>query len=82
LVHDNYIIVLQYANQGNLKEYLKKNFTSLQWKNKIQMALNITCGLKYLHFRKIIHRDLVMHDLYLYYIIWFEITLTIFFFIL
>ncbi|RIA92866.1 kinase-like domain-containing protein, partial [Glomus cerebriforme] len=58
LVRNNYIIVLQYANQGNLREYLEKNFPSLHWEDKIQMALDITCGLKYLHSRQIIHRDL------------------------
>ena len=59
----NYIMVLQYANQRNLSEYLKKNFTSIEWKDKIQMALDITCGLKYLHSKQIIHRDLVIHHL-------------------
>jgi serine/threonine protein kinase len=52
-------MVLQYANHGNLRDYLKENFASLQWNDKIQMALNITCGLKCLHSRGIIHRDLV-----------------------
>ena len=53
-------MVLQYANQGNLREYLRNNFDSLQWNDKIQMALDLTCGLKCLHSRKIIHRDLVI----------------------
>ncbi|PKY56391.1 kinase-like protein [Rhizophagus irregularis] len=57
-VHDDYIIILQYANQGNLREYLERNFLSLHWKDKSQMALDITCGLKYLHSSQIIHRDL------------------------
>ena len=52
-------MVLQLANQGNLRDYLANNFDSLQWKDKIQMALDITCGLKYLHFREIIHGNLV-----------------------
>lgn len=60
-VHDDHIIILQYANQGNLREYLEKDFLSLHWKDKSQMALDITCGLKYLHSRQIIHRDLVIH---------------------
>ncbi|GES73379.1 kinase-like domain-containing protein [Rhizophagus clarus] len=55
---NNYIMVLQYANQGTLREYLENNFASLQWKDKIQMALDITFGLKCLHSREIIHRDL------------------------
>jgi serine/threonine protein kinase len=68
-VHDNYIIVLQYANQGNLKEYLEKEFLSLQWNDKIQMALDITCGLKHMHSRQIIHMDLVILNLCFYYIV-------------
>jgi serine/threonine protein kinase len=52
-------MVLEYANEGNLRDYLKNKFDSLQWENKIQMALDITCGLKCLHSKNIIHRDLV-----------------------
>ncbi|CAB5371010.1 unnamed protein product [Rhizophagus irregularis] len=54
----NYILVLEYANEENLRTYLKKNFTSLKWTDKIQMALDITSGLKFLHAKGIIHRDL------------------------
>ncbi|GES97465.1 kinase-like domain-containing protein [Rhizophagus clarus] len=53
----SYIMVLEYANEGNLRDYLRKK-CSLDWKDKIQMALDITCGLKCLHFKEIIHRDL------------------------
>ncbi len=55
----NYAIVLEYANEKDLRDYLKNKFISLEWKDKIRMALDITCGLKYLHFKDIIHRDLV-----------------------
>ncbi|GES80310.1 kinase-like domain-containing protein [Rhizophagus clarus] len=55
---NNYIMVLEYANQGNLREYLKNRFEFLQWSDKIQMALDVVCGLKCLHFNKIIHRNL------------------------
>ncbi|GBC28758.2 kinase-like domain-containing protein [Rhizophagus irregularis DAOM 181602=DAOM 197198] len=55
---ENYIMVLEYANNGNLRDYLKGKFDSLRWENKIQMALDITCGLKCLHSKNIIHRDL------------------------
>ena len=56
-------MVLQYANQGNLREYLKINFDLLKWNDKIQMALDIARGLKFLHSKKIIHRDLVIKNL-------------------
>lgn len=52
-------MVLQYANQGNLREYLRRNFRLLQWTDKIMMALDIARGLKCLHARNIVHRDLV-----------------------
>ncbi|RIA96287.1 kinase-like domain-containing protein [Glomus cerebriforme] len=54
----NYVMVLEYANDGNLREYLKRKFTFLKWEDKIQMALDITGGLKCLHHEEIIHRDL------------------------
>ncbi|CAB4392655.1 unnamed protein product [Rhizophagus irregularis] len=57
-ISNNYMMVLQYANQGNLREYLKNKFNSLEWNDKIQLSLDITRGLKCLHSRKIIHRDL------------------------
>ena len=57
-------MVLQYANHG---EYLKNNFDSLQWSDKIRMAQDLACGLKCLHSRKIIHRDLVIQCKLIYH---------------
>ncbi|CAB5126732.1 unnamed protein product [Rhizophagus irregularis] len=59
---ENYILVLEYANEGSLRKFLEKNFTSLKWNDKIQMALDITNGLKFLHSKGIIHRDLECWD--------------------
>ncbi|CAB5356662.1 unnamed protein product [Rhizophagus irregularis] len=53
-----YVVVLEYVNNGNLRDFLKENFDSLQWENKIRMALDITRGLKYLHSKNIIHKNL------------------------
>ncbi|CAB5388159.1 unnamed protein product [Rhizophagus irregularis] len=55
---NGYVVVLEYANEGNLREYLTKKFKSLEWEKKIQMALDITSGLNFLHSKGIIHRDL------------------------
>ncbi|POG60496.1 kinase-like domain-containing protein [Rhizophagus irregularis DAOM 181602=DAOM 197198] len=54
----NYIMVLEFANEGNLRDYLMRKKNSLEWKDKVHMALDITCGLKCLHAQDIIHRDL------------------------
>ena len=57
-------MVLEYADEKDLRNYLKIKFTSLKWNDKVKMALDITSGLKYLHFKGIIHRDLVISILF------------------
>ena len=44
-----YNIVLQYANEENLREYLKANFIKLQWADKLYFAKEIVLGLLFLH---------------------------------
>ncbi|KAF0467440.1 map kinase kinase kinase [Gigaspora margarita] len=58
IVNYGYYMVLQYANDGNLREYLKANFTKLQWIDKLQISKEIVHGLLFLHNHNIIHRDL------------------------
>ncbi|GBC10313.1 hypothetical protein RclHR1_09510004 [Rhizophagus clarus] len=55
---NKYAMVLEFANQGNLREYLTIYFKTLQWSDKIRMASDIVRGLKCLHSSHIIHRDL------------------------
>ena len=52
---------MEYANEGDLKMFLSKNFEKLDWNKKFKLALNITNGLYYLHKENILHRDLVSH---------------------
>ncbi|PKY47814.1 hypothetical protein RhiirA4_463183 [Rhizophagus irregularis] len=52
--------VLEYANEGNLRDYLKIKFSILQWDDKLQIALDIARGLMHLHSKKIIHGNLVI----------------------
>ncbi|RIB16307.1 kinase-like domain-containing protein [Gigaspora rosea] len=54
-----YNMVLQLANNGDLREYLKINFSKLGWTDRLRMAREISDGLKFLHKNNIIHRDLV-----------------------
>ena len=58
-------MVLEFADSGNLRDYLEKSFSSLTWSNKIKMATEITQGLMCLHAQKIIHRDLVKNDFFI-----------------
>ncbi len=52
-------MVLEFADGGNLRNYLKNSFSLLSWSDKFKMAIEITKGLMRLHDEQIIHRDLV-----------------------
>ncbi|CAB4417629.1 unnamed protein product [Rhizophagus irregularis] len=53
-----YLLVMQYANCGDLRNYLKDNFKKLTWEDKKRLAFQIADGLNYLHNENVLHRDL------------------------
>ncbi|RIB14521.1 kinase-like domain-containing protein [Gigaspora rosea] len=53
-----YILVMQYADSGTLKDYLTDNKSKLKLDDKISLCKDIIKGLKFLHENNIIHRDL------------------------
>ncbi|RIB07303.1 kinase-like domain-containing protein, partial [Gigaspora rosea] len=57
-----YCLVLEYANNGNLRNYLQDN--KLDWKEKKRIATEISLGLLFLHKNEIIHRDFVRNLLF------------------
>jgi serine/threonine protein kinase len=56
----NYLLVLEYADGGTLRNYLKKNFSNLTWDDKYKLAYQLACALSCLHDEGIVHRDLVI----------------------
>ncbi|CAJ0828482.1 176_t:CDS:2 [Entrophospora sp. SA101] len=63
--HDNiirqYILVVEYADSGTLRSYLKKN--RLSWDVKLKLGKQIVSAVACLHANEIVHRDLVKNIL-------------------
>jgi len=53
----NYIMVMEYMNNGNLREYLKRNYRELGLESKLDFLKQISQGLKDIHRKKLVHRD-------------------------
>ncbi|RHZ61689.1 hypothetical protein Glove_346g180 [Diversispora epigaea] len=54
----NYAFVLEYIPNGDLHHFIHKNFEEFTWKSKIHYLYSIVVGIKNIHDKKIIHRDL------------------------
>ncbi|EXX54863.1 Tpk3p [Rhizophagus irregularis DAOM 197198w] len=55
---DKYLLVVEYAEGGTLRNYLEKNFLSLNWINKYELAIQLSVAVEFLHERGIVHKDL------------------------
>ncbi|CAB5345015.1 unnamed protein product [Rhizophagus irregularis] len=58
-----YSLVLEYADGGTLREYLKKHFNELNWDDKYQLASQLANAVEFIHECSIIHRDLHSHNI-------------------
>src|SRR5438045_3480821 len=56
--NNNYAIVLGYYREGNLRDYLQKNYPKLTLKNKISIFNNLCTSLRRIHEKDLIHCDL------------------------
>src|SRR3954471_16292158 len=54
----NYMMVLQYAENGSLRNYLDKNYDNLSWETKFKDLWFIADGLSNIHESELIQRDL------------------------
>ncbi|RHZ73217.1 hypothetical protein Glove_232g86 [Diversispora epigaea] len=53
----SYIMVLEYASDGNLREYLKINFNNINWFQKLQNLWDLSYKLLNIHELNIVHQD-------------------------
>lgn len=53
----NYIMVMEYMKEGNLRDYLRKNCRELDLERQLKFLKQITQGLKDIHRKKLVHRD-------------------------
>src|SRR4051794_3735524 len=51
-------MVLEYAENDNLRKYLKTNFLNLTWNEKLVFLYNIVYNLLIIHDQKYVHKDL------------------------
>ena len=57
---------MEYADGGTLRDYLKRNFDSLTWDDKYNLACQLTSAVLCLHDEGIAHRDLVFTFVLMY----------------
>ncbi|RHZ76297.1 hypothetical protein Glove_199g23 [Diversispora epigaea] len=53
----SYMMVLEYAKDGNLREYLKINFNNINWKQKLDSLGRLSTIFKSIHESDIVHQD-------------------------
>ncbi|RHZ86532.1 hypothetical protein Glove_50g69 [Diversispora epigaea] len=53
----SYMMVLAYAKDGNLREYLKINFNNINWFQKLYNLMDLSCKLLNIHKLDIVHQD-------------------------
>src|ERR1051325_9749169 len=54
---NNFMMVMEYASYGSLRQHLDKNFNSLNWNNKLYNLYFIAGGLNQIHEKGLIHHD-------------------------
>src|SRR5581483_9724591 len=52
---NNFMMIMEYANNGSLRQHLNDNFNSLNWTDKLYNLCNIAFGLKLIHINGLIH---------------------------
>src|ERR1051325_612546 len=54
---NNFMMVIEYAQHGSLRQHLNNSFNSLSWSIKVYNLFTIAAGLKAIHKEGLIHQD-------------------------
>ncbi|RHZ88637.1 hypothetical protein Glove_21g93 [Diversispora epigaea] len=54
---DKYMMVLEYMNDGNLRDYLKNHFDKIDWNMKLDYLYDLAFNFKRFHQLDIVHQD-------------------------
>ncbi|GBC02723.1 hypothetical protein RclHR1_04780010 [Rhizophagus clarus] len=54
----NYLLVMEYADSGTLRDYLSERFENITWNDRLNLALQLANVISFLHNKEIIHREL------------------------
>jgi len=57
---NEYALVLEYADGGTLKTYLREHFHKLDWNDKYRLASQLANAVACMHECNVVHRDLVI----------------------
>ncbi|CAG8803189.1 6015_t:CDS:2, partial [Racocetra persica] len=55
---NDYFLVSQYANDGDLNHYLRQNFVNIDWWQRLEILREIVKGLKDIHDANLVHHNL------------------------
>ncbi|RGB22806.1 kinase-like domain-containing protein [Rhizophagus diaphanus] len=57
-ISKNFMMVLDYADYGSLRNYLDKNYNKLNWYIKLNDLYFVAFGIEKIHIKELVHRDL------------------------
>src|SRR5436189_4697098 len=54
---NNFMMIMNYAENGSLRKHLNNSFNSMNWNEKLDILQRIAYGLKEIHCNGLIHHD-------------------------
>src|ERR1051326_105567 len=73
---NNFIMVMQYANRGSLRNHLDNKFNSFNWNDKLYSLFSISTALQKIHENDLIHHDFHCGNILNYSVDYLAFTVT------